>query len=1080
MFYWRLSASYQSRINRKLTQVTRTLPYILGQGYLDKIQDAHSVTPAEYAELVHRLDAYRQAIGEVVYIYAYTLDEEGRVVEVVDSLPLNQRVGKSGFFTESQSATPTIVAMLQGTTNKRSVLAAGGDEFGDFFSYLEVYENKQGKRFVLGADIEVKQYRRRLQQLFLLSAAMAIVSMVSYIFLISRVHNVWQRRLLLPFLGLVTLVILYTVIRLERQKYWHDSFFMAARALPAILGDDYIARTSKPGGISSQEYADTLHLLSQFAQRIDITYVYALRKINDRVVLVIDRGLPTAAQGGLATSYWRVPSQILPLFDLPGQITLSYSDAYRSFYSLFFSEYDRHQNLIVFAAEQEQKRIWLQELLTLTLAVGAVGIYILGLRIWERYFGHVLAVLPAAEVRPIGQSLFCKTALISSSAIVIFIFSFYLYARLILYTNYEKLEKREIQADIDRLQQAIREESYYLASRYADWSAWDDAYQFVQDRNTNFQKSNLVPDSLVSLDLSLVMYLGLDQELIGGIARDESLLWQFRDYIHSHPELLVFKQTTARKSNVGLVEVGDSIFLLAIYPVVRSDLSGEPKGYFVIARAIDQAFINRIGRRQNLDLRVQNLKDAAVIKSLEPIIRELRETGKDVIVPKTKNFTYGYTVLRDIKDQPVALVRLVKKREISLTGRNVISTTLLVGFISFGLVILVTNLLILQRIVTRRLLALVDNLQEPKDDGFPHQLPVLGNDEIAYLARTFNQLLEANYRSNEKFRKIFRASPTGIMIVRAKDGTILDANPGIENLFGYSSEELIGKNIAELGGWCFGHDIGKFLVSQGKCDYLRNIEVEIKDRYGREIACRICVEVIEIGQEICLLYNIFDISDIQELNAAISRANSLLRAQQETSIEGILAVDEQGRIVSFNTRLCKMWHLKPAQLSGNKLIHELLNKIELTHGFREAIERAYDVEGGEYCDEIPLPDERVFDVRAQPINGIDKKYYGQIWYFRDITPLVEIENKLREQYKKLEIANAEIAKLNQQLMAENLRMGAELDVARRLQERLLPHPTDLHKLLGVDVVAFMQPAEEVGGDYYDVFCSDRAVYIAIG
>ncbi|MBN1888116.1 MAG: substrate-binding domain-containing protein, partial [Thermoflexales bacterium] len=55
-------------------------------------------------------------------------------------------------------------------------------------------------------------------------------------------------------------------------------------------------------------------------------------------------------------------------------------------------------------------------------------------------------------------------------------------------------------------------------------------------------------------------------------------------------------------------------------------------------------------------------------------------------------------------------------------------------------------------------------------------------------------------------------------------------------------------------------------------------------------------------------------------------------------------------------------------------------------------------------------------------------------------------------------ANVEIQKLNEQLKAENLRMAAELDVARRLQQMLLPAAEELRQIEGLDIAGFMQPA----------------------
>jgi two-component system sensor histidine kinase ChiS len=67
-----------------------------------------------------------------------------------------------------------------------------------------------------------------------------------------------------------------------------------------------------------------------------------------------------------------------------------------------------------------------------------------------------------------------------------------------------------------------------------------------------------------------------------------------------------------------------------------------------------------------------------------------------------------------------------------------------------------------------------------------------------------------------------------------------------------------------------------------------------------------------------------------------------------------------------------------------------------------------------------------------------------------------------------------------QLQAENLRLGAELTVARRIQQMLLPKASELDAIAELDIAGFMEPAEEVGGDFYDVLPSEGAVKLGIG
>ena len=91
-----------------------------------------------------------------------------------------------------------------------------------------------------------------------------------------------------------------------------------------------------------------------------------------------------------------------------------------------------------------------------------------------------------------------------------------------------------------------------------------------------------------------------------------------------------------------------------------------------------------------------------------------------------------------------------------------------------------------------------------------------------------------------------------------------------------------------------------------------------------------------------------------------------------------------------------------------------------------------------------------------------------------------LEDKVKERTAELASANQEITVLNEQLKDENRRMGAELNVARQLQQMVLPKPEELENIEGIDLAGFMEPADEVGGDYYDVLSTDGVVTIGIG
>jgi serine phosphatase RsbU (regulator of sigma subunit) len=77
-------------------------------------------------------------------------------------------------------------------------------------------------------------------------------------------------------------------------------------------------------------------------------------------------------------------------------------------------------------------------------------------------------------------------------------------------------------------------------------------------------------------------------------------------------------------------------------------------------------------------------------------------------------------------------------------------------------------------------------------------------------------------------------------------------------------------------------------------------------------------------------------------------------------------------------------------------------------------------------------------------------------------------------------ANEQITSLNSRLQAENMRLSTELEITQRLQMMLLPKEKELSQIENLEIAGFMEPADEVGGDYYDVLQHHGRVTIGIG
>jgi signal transduction histidine kinase/DNA-binding response OmpR family regulator/HPt (histidine-containing phosphotransfer) domain-containing protein len=147
----------------------------------------------------------------------------------------------------------------------------------------------------------------------------------------------------------------------------------------------------------------------------------------------------------------------------------------------------------------------------------------------------------------------------------------------------------------------------------------------------------------------------------------------------------------------------------------------------------------------------------------------------------------------------------------------------------------------------------------------------------------------------------------------------------------------------------------------------------------------------------------------------LQRTNLLLHAQKEAAIDGIFAVDEQGRIVSFNRRFCEMWDIPHDLFLGDGIEHEFYNgsplgtffiKSDLPDVLINLLESTYDNPDVLRCGEVVYGD-RIFDYYTSPVSSEQNKFFGLIWCFRDITAKKQADQRQMQLMEDLRNAKEE-------------------------------------------------------------------------
>ena len=120
---------------------------------------------------------------------------------------------------------------------------------------------------------------------------------------------------------------------------------------------------------------------------------------------------------------------------------------------------------------------------------------------------------------------------------------------------------------------------------------------------------------------------------------------------------------------------------------------------------------------------------------------------------------------------------------------------------------------------------------------------------------------ESLRRSEERFEKIFQASPDAIVISRLTDGRYLEVNQRWLELFGFTREEAIGRTASDLGVWVDPAERSRLVAEVRQRGTVKDFETRFRKKSGAIIDALLSADVIDIGGQPHLIVPILDITD---------------------------------------------------------------------------------------------------------------------------------------------------------------------------------------------------------------------------
>ncbi|MCL5260269.1 MAG: diguanylate cyclase [Gammaproteobacteria bacterium] len=235
------------------------------------------------------------------------------------------------------------------------------------------------------------------------------------------------------------------------------------------------------------------------------------------------------------------------------------------------------------------------------------------------------------------------------------------------------------------------------------------------------------------------------------------------------------------------------------------------------------------------------------------------------------------------------------------------------------------------------------------------------------------------------------------------DGILVDANKAALKSAGVEESAVIGKPFWETPWWTHSkilQDKLKAAIKDAARGKFIRFEATHPTKDGGLITVDFSLKPVfdSFGKVVLLVPEGRDITDRKTLSMELQQQKLLNESIINTMINGVIAVENSGKVILLNKRFNEMWQIPVEILNTNdvnKYITYALKNLKHPGKFLDGIRELYLNKEKKNRDEVEFKDGKIFERYSTPLKDIDGLCYGRVWFFRDITEQRKMEAEIQ-------------------------------------------------------------------------------------